>query len=181
MADVSRRHFLFGTLLTGVIPRTGFGSVPSLEYLGYGDRSGAGGAQTEPASPQAGSGYNTVFVGTKDFLGTGGQGERVGLLPGSRRAEYTLPPRMLTRAPGHQRDGVRACKGGEPACSNVSIAGPYTEWMVLGAIAARVPGTLRWDAKKTEFTKNREENKYGRPVFRKGWESKSLTQESGAR
>ena len=35
MADFSRRHFLFGTLLAGVIPRSGFGSVPSLKFLGY--------------------------------------------------------------------------------------------------------------------------------------------------
>ena len=35
MSDFSRRHFLFGTLLAGVIPRGGFGSTPSLKYLGY--------------------------------------------------------------------------------------------------------------------------------------------------
>src|SRR6188474_1087346 len=35
MGDLSRRHFLFGTLLAGVIPRGGFGSVPSLKFLGY--------------------------------------------------------------------------------------------------------------------------------------------------
>ena len=35
MAEFSRRHFLFGTLLAGVIPRGGFGSVPSLSFLGY--------------------------------------------------------------------------------------------------------------------------------------------------
>ena len=35
MTDFSRRHFLFGTLLAGVIPRAGFGSVPSLKFLGY--------------------------------------------------------------------------------------------------------------------------------------------------
>ena len=32
---ISRRHFFFGTLLAGVIPRAGFGSVPSLRALGY--------------------------------------------------------------------------------------------------------------------------------------------------
>jgi hypothetical protein len=116
-----------------------------------------------------------VFVGTKGYLGTGGRGESVGLLPGSRWAEYKLPARMLTRSPGHQRDWVRACKGGEPACSNFSVAGPYTEWMVLGAAATRVEGKLLWDPKKMEFTNNREANKYVKPVFRKGWELKSLT------
>jgi predicted dehydrogenase len=33
--SVSRRHFFFGTLLAGAVPRGGFGSVPSLRALGY--------------------------------------------------------------------------------------------------------------------------------------------------
>jgi hypothetical protein len=146
---------------------------------------GAPGAQAAPGTEgrgrgrggggQQGSGYNTVFVGSKGYLGTGGRGESVGLLPGSRWAEYKLPPRMLTRSPGHQRDWIRACKGGEPACSHFGIAGPYTEWMVLGAVAARVPGKLLWDPKKMEFTNNREANKLVKPSFRKGWELKSIT------
>jgi hypothetical protein len=135
---------------------------------GRGGRGGGGG------QPQ-GSGYNTVFVGTKGYLGTGGRGESVGLLPGSRWASYTLPARTLTRSPGHQRDWVRACKGGEPACSHFGIAGPYTEWMVLGAVAARVEGKLLWDPKKMEFTNNRDANKYVKPIFRKGWELKAIT------
>src|SRR3970040_179198 len=32
---ISRLYFLFGTMLAGVIPRAGFGSVPSLKFLGY--------------------------------------------------------------------------------------------------------------------------------------------------
>jgi hypothetical protein len=124
---------------------------------------------------QQGSGYNTVYVGSKGFLGTGGRGESVGLLPGTRWAEYKLPPRMLTRSPGHQRDWVRACKGGEPACSHFGVSGPYTEWMVLGAVAARVDGKLLWDPKKMEFTNNKEANKFVKPMFRKGWELKSIT------
>jgi hypothetical protein len=132
-------------------------------------RGGRGGGQ-----PQ-GSGYNTVFVGSKGYLGTSGRGEGVGLIPGSRWAEYQLPPRILTRSPGHQRDWVRACKGGEPACSNFGVAGPYTEWMVLGAVATRVEGKLLWDPKKMEFTNSREATRHVKPVFRKGWEIKSIT------
>jgi hypothetical protein len=116
-----------------------------------------------------------VFVGTKGYLGTSGRGEGVGLIPGSRWAEYSLPPRTLTRSPGHQRDWVRACKGGEPACSHFGIAGPYTEWMVLGAVAARVEGKLLWDPRKMEFTNNKDANRFVKPAFRKGWELKSIT------
>ena len=32
---VSRRHFFFGSLLAGAVPRGGFGSVPTLRALGY--------------------------------------------------------------------------------------------------------------------------------------------------
>jgi hypothetical protein len=144
-----------------------FGAQPPAGGRGEGGRGRGGG--------QPGSGYNTVYVGSKGYLGTGGRGESVGLLPGSRWAEYQLPPRLLTRSPGHQRDWVRACKGGEPACSNFGVAGPYTEWMVLGAVAARVDGKLLWDPKKMEFTNNKEANKFVKPAFRKGWELKSVT------
>ena len=77
---------------------------------------------------------------------------------------------MLSRSPGHYHDWIRACKGGEPACSNFSVAGPFVEWMVLGVIAAlRVEGKLEWDAAKMRFTNNAEANKFIKPMFRKGW------------
>src|SRR3954462_14089048 len=32
---ISRRHFFYGSLLAGAVPRGGFGSTPSLKMLGY--------------------------------------------------------------------------------------------------------------------------------------------------
>src|SRR5262249_43124490 len=32
---VSRRHFFYGSLLAGAVPRAGFGSTPSLKIFGY--------------------------------------------------------------------------------------------------------------------------------------------------
>lgn len=135
-----------------------------------------------PAGPMArGSGYNCIFAGTKGYLGTSGRGEGVGLLPGSRWADYQLPKPYLTRSPGasfgsnheaHIRDWVRACKGGVEPCSNFSIAGPYAEWMTLGAAAVHAEGKLLWNYEKCEFTNNREVNKWVKPAFRKGWELK---------
>ncbi len=128
-----------------------------------------------------GSGYNCIFAGSKGYLGTNGRGEGVGLLPGSRWAEYKLPDPYLQRSPGastgsnhaaHARDWIRACKGGAPACSNFEIAGPYTEWLVLGAAAVHYEGKLMWDNAKGEFTNNREATKWIKPAYRKGWEVK---------
>lgn len=125
------------------------------------------------------SGYNLIMAGSKGYLGTSGRGEGVGLLPGSRWAEYKLPNPYLSRSPGastgsnhsaHCRDWVRACKGGAVACSNFSIAGPYTEWLVLGAAAVHHDGKLLWNSTKGEFTNGKEVNPWVKPVYRKGWE-----------
>jgi len=105
-------------------------------------------------------------------MGTSGRGEGVGLLPGSRWADYTLPPQFLTRSPGHQRDWIRACKGGVPACSQFGIAAPYTEWLVLGSAAVRAEGKLLYDAKTGLFTNSAEANKHLQLNYRKGWEVK---------
>jgi len=143
---------------------------------GAGRASAGGGAPGAPGggrggAPQ-GSGYNCIFVGSKGYMGTSGRGEGVGLLPGSRWADYTLPPQFLTRSPGHQRDWIRACKGGAPACSHFDVAAPYTEWLVLGSAAVRVDGTLLYDAKTGLFTNSAEANKHLQLNYRKGWEVK---------
>jgi hypothetical protein len=141
----------------------------------------AGGPPPGRFPRQGRSGYNCIFVGTKGYMGTSGRGEEVGLLPGSRWAEYKLPRAYLPRSPGastgdnhaaHCRDWVRACKGGAAACSNFSIAGKYTEWLVLGAVAVHCEGKLLYDAAKGKVTNNADANKWVKPTFRKGWEIK---------
>jgi hypothetical protein len=69
-------------------------------------------------------------------------------------------------------DWIRACKGGEMSCSDFSISVPYTEWVLLGVIAFRVPGKLNWDSRNMRFTNSEEANKLLRPAIRKGWELK---------
>jgi len=118
------------------------------------------------------SGNGAVFIGTKGVLSTVERGEGVHLLPDARWKDYTLPPQLLTRSPGHMLDWVRACKGGDPSCSDFSITGPYAEWLAVTAIAFRVAGKLDWDARNLRFTNSAEANKYVRPVFKKGFELK---------
>ncbi len=125
-----------------------------------------------PSQPGLLTGNGAVFIGTKGIMATRERGEGVWLLPAARWAEYVLPPQLLTRSPGHMLDWVRACKGGDPSCSDFSITGPYAEWLSLIAIAFRVPGKLQWDSKALRFTNSAEANKYVRPSARKGWEMK---------
>jgi len=83
--------------------------------------------------------------------------------------DYKFPPELLTRSPGHYRDWIRACKGGDPACSNFNVAAPFVEWMLLGVVALRVEGKIEYDPAKMRVTNNAEANKYLKPVMRKGW------------
>jgi hypothetical protein len=111
----------------------------------------------------------SLFIGDKGMLTTGTYGEETRLIPVEKMRDYQFPQPVLTRSPGHYRDWIRACKGGDPACSNFNVAVPFVEWMLLGTIALRVPGKLEWDAEKMRFTNNPEANRYLKPTFRKGW------------
>jgi hypothetical protein len=112
----------------------------------------------------------SLFIGDKGMLTTGTYGDVTRLIPVEKMRDYRMPAPTLTRSPGHMLDFIRACKGGDPACSNFEVSAPFTEWMLLGAIALRFPGKLEWDREKMQFTNNKEANKLLKPTFRKGWE-----------
>lgn len=111
----------------------------------------------------------SLFVGAKGMITTGTYGENTRLLPVDKMRDYEFPREFLTRSPGHYRDWIRACKGGDPACSNFSVSAPFTEWISLGALALRFEGKLEWDSERMRITNNPEANKLIKPSFRKGW------------
>jgi len=111
----------------------------------------------------------SVFIGEKGILTTGTYGENTRLIPVEKMKDYKFPPELLTRSPGHYRDWIRACKGGDAACSNFNVAVPFVEWMLLGVIALRVEGKIEWDGAKMRVTNNAEANKFVKPAIRKGW------------
>ncbi len=111
----------------------------------------------------------SLFKGEKGMITTGTYGEWTRLLPVERMRDYDFPPEFLPRSPGHYRDWIRACKGGEPACSNFNVSAPFTEWVALGAIAIKLNCRLEWDAEKMRITNNSEANQLLKPIVRKGW------------
>jgi predicted dehydrogenase len=122
----------------------------------------------EARSPQARApGPNgSVFIGDKGMLTTGTTGENTRLLPVTEKMrDYKFPEPSLVRSPGHYRDWIRACKGGDRACSNFNVAAPYVEWLLLGTIALRVEGRLEWDAAKRRFSNSSEANRLLSPSY----------------
>jgi hypothetical protein len=133
------------------------------DYEAYKARAAEG--EPRPVSPDG-----SLFIGDKGMLTTGTYGEETRLLPLEKMKDYKFPAELLTRSPGHYRDWIRACKGGDPACSNFSVSAPMTEWILLGVIALRVEGKVEYDSAKMRVTNNAEANKYIKPVVRKGWQ-----------
>jgi len=112
----------------------------------------------------------SFFVGDKGIITQGTYGGNPRLVPGEMNEAMKGVEQYLTRSPGHYRDWIRACKGGAPACSNFSYAGPFTEWIVMACIAQRLPHQkLNWDAKKLVFTNSKEATQYVSRDYRKGW------------
>jgi predicted dehydrogenase len=78
-SGTSRRHFFFGTVLAGMVPAGGFGSVASLKQLGY-------------KSPNEKLNYAAIGAGGKGYVDiTGCQSENLVAMadPDDKRAEKT--------------------------------------------------------------------------------------------
>jgi predicted dehydrogenase len=92
------------------------------------------------------------------------------LIPYARAQEFGRPPQKLERSPGHYKEWINACKGGPPAGSNfVTHAAHLAEVVLLGNIAIRTPGKLRWDGENLRFTNSEAANKLINPPYREGW------------
>jgi hypothetical protein len=125
--------------------------------------------ELEPGRPMGDGDGGVLFVGDKGKLMCGCYGSDPQLLPKARMDAYTRPPQTLKRSPGHYREWVLACRGGEPAVANFDYSGPLTEIVTLGIAAIRADAKLRWDAEKIEFVNAPEASRLLHPTFREGW------------
>ena len=115
-----------------------------------------------------------LFMGDKGTLMCGCYGRRAQLLPVSKMKTFQPPASTLPRIPGgeagHEKDWLRACKGGAPACSNFDYSGPLSEMVLMGNLAVRFPNRqLLWDGARMEVTNDPEANSYVKREYREGW------------
>ncbi len=100
-------------------------------------------------------------------------GSRPALVPYSKMRDYKMPepfiPREKDGADGHYQEWVRACKGGPKPLSNFDYAGPLTEAILLGNIAAKAGRKIQWDSAALKVTNMPEINEYLRRKYRSGW------------
>jgi predicted dehydrogenase len=101
-------------------------------------------------------------------------GESPRLVPETKMRAYKRPAKTIERIPmgsdGHEKDWIRACKGGKPASSNFDYSGPLSETVLMGNLAIRFPGhELFWNGEDMEVTNDKDANAYVRRQYREGW------------
>jgi hypothetical protein len=113
-----------------------------------------------------------LIFGEKETIMHGSHGAGgVRIIPETRMQSFQRPAKTIPRVKGgHEKDWIRACKGGPAACSNFSdYGGQLTEMVLLGVVAQRMPGVvLKWDGAKMEFD-HPEANEFLHKTYRKGW------------
>jgi hypothetical protein len=114
----------------------------------------------------------SVVVGTEGMLVLPHGSTPAFALPESKNAvlpQFEIPER------DHYAEFVDAVLGGgkQPCSASFDYAGPLTESVLIGNVAARFPGeTLAFDAKRLTFPKKPEANQYLTRDYR-GWKIKT--------
>lgn len=116
-------------------------------------------------------GAGSIFVGTEGvmLLPHIGMPE---LFPKAKFKDFKFPHITGLK---HWEQFVEACRGNDKTTANFDYAGPLTETILLGDIAARFPQTkLGWNAKKMKFNLA-DADRFIRREYRKGWSVKGLS------
>jgi len=95
------------------------------------------------------------------------------LIPESSMKGFKRPEPFLPRGKGgagwHYQEWVQACKGGPKPLSNFDYAGPLTEAILLGNLAAKAGRKILWDGPAMKATNMPEINAHLRRQYREGW------------
>jgi hypothetical protein len=119
----------------------------------------------------------TLLVGSKGVVHTNAHNSVCALLPAKSFPDSGGPPRTLPRAPahgehgvpGHEREWIRACKGGPAPYSCFDHSGPAIELLLLGNVASLVRQPLEYDPLALKIVNSPEADRLLRPEHRRGW------------
>ena len=113
----------------------------------------------------------SLFVGEDGFLTCGCHGDGVRLVPDERMQGYKPPEPWLERIPNESPyvDWMRACKGGQPACSNFDYAGPLTEFVNMGNVALRAGRKVTYSLASHSVVDDEAANALLTKTYRAGW------------
>lgn len=164
---VNTETYPMGSMVTYEFPARG--EMPACKLVWYD-------GNIRPPRPEELEDGQSMADNGRLIIGDKGKILNLKLIPEAKDKAYTRPAKTLPRSRGHYQEWIDACKGGNPAGSNFSWAGPLTEVVLLGNIALRstlrdelTTRKLRWDGAKFEFTNLPDANQYLRRQYRDGW------------
>jgi len=114
-------------------------------------------------------GEGLLFIGDRGTIMCGFEGENPRLLPESRMKSFAPPPDNLPHSVGHYQEWIDAARGGAPGLANFEFEGPVAEAVLLGNIALRTDGRLRWDSANLKFTNSNAAQQLVNVEYRGGW------------
>jgi predicted dehydrogenase len=113
-----------------------------------------------------------IIISKEHIFQGGSHGDTLRIAPESKMQEMARSlPRITTRNSDHYENFVLACWGREEARSDFAVSGPLTQVFLLGVIAQRRGGKLRFDPARKRFVRNFGANRLlDGPKPRRGWE-----------
>jgi predicted dehydrogenase len=111
-----------------------------------------------------------LYIGTKGVMMGRGSSGIPRLLPEAKMQAYKQPPKTLERRSGIYGEWFEAVTGGpKPSEHWPDCSVPLTELVLLGCIALRAGGYLKWDGPAMRFTNSSDANKLIDPPYHNGW------------
>jgi hypothetical protein len=112
-----------------------------------------------------------LLVGAKGRIYAKGSNSGIELLPADQFQGTDLNPQRLTQPTGMpEPEWLRAVRGEQvTVMSPFSVAGPYTEMMLLGNVATQFADELEYDPLEGKIVNNAEADALLRRPYREGW------------
>jgi hypothetical protein len=112
----------------------------------------------------------TLLIGSEGKLWANGHNTEFTLIPEEEFQGMAGPPQTLLRSPGHEREWLDACRGGEPAWSNFEYATPLAEFLHLGNVATQFDHAIEYDCLACEIVNDPSASAALTREYRQGWE-----------
>ena len=112
-----------------------------------------------------------IFNGSDAKLVCGVYGDSPRIIPETAMKAFKRPPQTMPRPVGGiEGDWLNAILEGRKACADFAYSARLTQLTLLGNLAKRVDGRIRWDDSATRVTNSEEANSYLKGFRRPGWE-----------
>jgi hypothetical protein len=110
-----------------------------------------------------------LVVGSQGTIHSTEHNSSYTLLPKDKFADYQKPAPTLPRCGSHEREWLKACRGGPPAMSNFDYGAALTEFILLGNVATQFDRPLIYDPLTMRCVDDPQANEALGREHRAGW------------